>query len=306
MRARHAMKDAGDRLHETAGPYDAQVRVAGAPLYGVRIAGRSPYRRLWDLQKHLWNLRRNGEIADTLILLEHEPTITLGKSADEAHLCGSRAALQSRGFEVIDVDRGGDVTYHGPGQLTGYLIADLKDLALDLHRYVRGLEEVMIRALRGYGVTGARIPGLTGVWVDGEKIGAIGVHMSRWVSTHGFAFNVRTALDAFQAIVPCGIADRGVTSLERLLPEPSELDEAADRLARAAAEVFRRRLRPLRFPSAAEAVAALQGHGAELLAPAGNAAGAIGGAARHVLETGAGMTAAGTIEDHQGGVPVEE
>jgi lipoate-protein ligase B len=208
----------------------------------VRIRGLSAYRPLWDLQKDLWRARLEGELDDTLLLLEHEPVVTLGKSADPRHLVTPKAVLERSGVDVVLVDRGGDVTYHGPGQLTGYLIADLKDLALDLHRFVRGLEEVMILALAAYGIRAGRIPGLTGVWVGREKIGAIGVHMSRWVSTHGFAFNVNTTLDAYTHIVPCGIRDLGVTSMAAILGTACDLEEAAVRLADAAGRVFLRRV----------------------------------------------------------------
>jgi lipoyl(octanoyl) transferase len=194
---------------------------------------------MWDLQKHLWSERLAERIPDTLLLLEHTPVITLGRSADAENIRSSRDDLKTKGIDVVDVDRGGDVTYHGPGQITGYLIAALKELRLDVHLFVRGLEEVMIRTLSDYGLSAGRIPGLTGVWVGEEKIGAIGVHMSRWISTHGFAFNVRTELDSFDHIVPCGIKDRGVTSMTRLLGEGVDLEDVAELLGRWTGEVWR-------------------------------------------------------------------
>jgi lipoyl(octanoyl) transferase len=148
--------------------------------------------------------------------------------------------LAWRGVEVRETGRGGDVTYHGPGQLVGYPIFDLNPDRRDLHRYVRDLEEALIRTLGSYGVTGERIRGLTGVWVGNEKVAAIGVRIARWVTSHGFALNVATDLSYFGLIVPCGIDDRGVTSLERLLGRPVGLDEVESRVVRAFADVFDR------------------------------------------------------------------
>jgi lipoyl(octanoyl) transferase len=207
----------------------------------VRLRGLSPYRPLWDLQKRLWRERLEGRIPDTLLLLEHTPVVTLGKSARREHLLAPVEALERAGIEVVPCDRGGDVTYHGPGQVTGYLVADLRELAQDVQLFVRGLEGVMIRVLRAYGVAAQRVPGLTGVWVGREKVGAIGVHLSRWVSTHGFAFNVAPDLRAYDLIVPCGIRDRGVTSMERLLGRRPDMEEVCRRLGEAAGAVFQRR-----------------------------------------------------------------
>lgn len=148
--------------------------------------------------------------------------------------------LRARGFDVFDTGRGGDVTYHGPGQVVGYPILDLAPDRRDVHRYVRALEEVMIRACRDYGVEGTRIAGLTGVWVGQHKIGAIGVRIARWVTSHGFAFNVTTDLAPFELIVPCGIRGRGVTSLARLLDRDLALDEVMDRIAHHACAVLGR------------------------------------------------------------------
>ena len=147
-------------------------------------------------------------------------------------------ALRERGFDVFETGRGGDVTYHGPGQVVGYPVIDLSPDRRDVHRYVRDLEEVMIRACADYGVEAGRVEGLTGTWVGRDKIGAIGVRIARWVTSHGFAFNVATDLSAFDLIVPCGIRGRGVTSLERLLGRPVPIDEVMDRLTRHFAAVF--------------------------------------------------------------------
>jgi lipoate-protein ligase B len=215
---------------------------------------------MWDLQKHLWNERLAERIPDTLLLLEHTPVITLGRSADAENIRISRDDLKTKGIDVVEVNRGGDVTYHGPGQITGYLIAALRELSLDVHLFVRGLEEVMIRTLGDYGVEAGRIPGLTGVWVGEEKIGAIGVHMSRWISTHGFAFNVRTKLDSFDHIVPCGIRDRGVTSMAHLLGEGVDMEDVAESLGRWAGEVFRRKTSSITFRNPREALQDLGFH----------------------------------------------
>ena len=146
-----------------------------------------------------------------------------------------------RGIEVHETGRGGDVTYHGPGQIVGYPILDLRPDRCDVHRYVRDLEEVLIRATADYGIAAKRIAGLTGVWVGNEKLAAIGVRIARWITSHGFAFNVTTDLGFFELIVPCGIADRGVTSLERLLGRPVSRGELEDRMVGHFCEVFERR-----------------------------------------------------------------
>jgi lipoyl(octanoyl) transferase len=151
-------------------------------------------------------------------------------------------ALRERGFEVFETGRGGDVTYHGPGQVVGYPILDLSPDRQDVHRYVRDLEEVMIRSCADFGVVAGRVAGLTGTWVGGEKIGAIGVRISRWVTSHGFALNIASDLAPFELIVPCGIRGLGVTSLERRLGRPVALAAVVDRLASHVAEVFGRRL----------------------------------------------------------------
>jgi lipoyl(octanoyl) transferase len=206
----------------------------------VQRLGQVPYARGLELQAQLVAERQAGSIPDTLLLLEHEPVFTLGRNARREHLLLDEAELRARGYDVFESGRGGDVTYHGPGQVVGYPILDLAPDRRDLHRYVRDLEEVMIRTCRDYRVEAVRVPGLTGVWVGDAKIGAIGVRLARWVTSHGFALNVTTDLAPFGLIVPCGIQGRGVTSLERLLRRPLRLEEVMARLAAHLAAVFGR------------------------------------------------------------------
>ena len=213
---------------------DLDIRRLGVLSYGEGLA----------LQRELVEQRKAGAIPDTLLLLEHPHVITVGvkQAGGRSHIVASPERLADLGVEVHETGRGGDVTYHGPGQIVGYPILDLKPDRCDVHQYVRDLEEVMIRVCAAYGIRGRRIDGLTGTWVDtaagGEKIGAIGVRISRWVTSHGFAFNVNTDLEFFRLIVPCGIGDRGVTSLGRLLGAPLPLREVEDTVAAAFCDVF--------------------------------------------------------------------
>jgi lipoyl(octanoyl) transferase len=189
-----------------------------SPCRIVSCPGLTPYPDALAWQQALAGRRGRGEVCDTLLLLEHPPTVTLGRGTDEADLLTSGADLAARGIAVERVDRGGEVSYHGPGQLVGYPILDLRRHGQDLHRYLRDLEEVLILTLGAFGLDGARVPGRTGVWVEDAKIAAIGIKVSRWVSTHGWALNVTTDLTPFRRdFVPCGIRDRGVTSLAELL-----------------------------------------------------------------------------------------
>jgi lipoyl(octanoyl) transferase len=211
------------------------------PPLVVRRLGRVPYALGLDLQARLVADRQAGRVRDTLLLLEHEPVFTLGRNAKKENLLLPEEALRARGFDVFETGRGGDVTYHGPGQIVGYPILDLSPDRRDVHRYVRDLEEVLIRTCRDHGVEAGRVPGLTGVWVGREKIGAIGVRIARWVTSHGFAFNAAPDLSPFGLIVPCGIGDRGVTSLERLRG-PVVLPEVMEGLAAHTAAVFGREI----------------------------------------------------------------
>jgi len=206
----------------------------------VRRLGRVPYARGIEIQQSLVAERQAGRANDLLLLLEHDPVFTLGRNARRENMLFPAEALRERGFDVFETGRGGDVTYHGPGQVVGYPILDLAPDRCDVHRYVRDLEEVMIRTCGDYGIEADRVEGLTGTWVGRDKIGAIGVRIARWVTSHGFAFNVATDLSAFDLIVPCGIRGRGVSSLERLLGRPVPLGEVMDRLAAHFAAVFER------------------------------------------------------------------
>lgn len=204
----------------------------------VRWLGTVEYQAAWDLQRRLVDDRHAGQIPDQLLLLEHPHTFTIGRSGTRDHLLVPPDRLQALGATVLDVDRGGDITYHGPGQLVGYPILDLSTHGRDVHAYVRGLEEALIRLLARFSIAAGRSPGYTGVWVDDEKIAAIGVRISRWVTMHGFALNLNPDLAYFEAIVPCGIRDRGVTSLARLIgsaPSPAEIATLA---AECLADVF--------------------------------------------------------------------
>jgi lipoyl(octanoyl) transferase len=208
----------------------------------VRRLGRVPYAAALALQRSLVEERRAGRIGDVLLLLEHPPVLTVGVRGDggRGHILADADVLNARGIEVHETGRGGDVTYHGPGQIVGYPIIDLQPDRCDVHRYVRDLEEVLIRTAGDYGVEASRVEGLTGVWVGRDKLAAIGVRIGRWVTSHGFALNVTTDLDYFDLIVPCGIADRGVTSLARLLGRPVDLGDVEDHIVAQFCTVFAR------------------------------------------------------------------
>jgi len=206
----------------------------------VRRLGRVPYADALALQQSLVEERRAGSIGDTLLLLEHPHVLTLGVRGDggRAHILATADVLAARDIDVLETGRGGDITYHGPGQLVGYPIIDLNPGRRDVHRYVRDLETVLIRTAADYGVQAGRVEGLTGVWVGDDKLAAIGVRIARWITSHGFALNVTTNLDHFKLIVPCGIADRGVTSLERLLGRPVEMADVENRIIEHFGNVF--------------------------------------------------------------------
>lgn len=212
--------------------------------------GRAPYRETWALQTAIQDRliaekleERNGTFRgrrsnDVLLFVEHPHVYTLGKNGDPANLLKSEEELHDLHAEYVKIDRGGDITYHGPGQIVGYPILDLERHFPDIHKYMRYLEEVMIRVCKDYGIEAGRISGLTGAWVNNAKICAMGVRCSRWVTMHGFAFNVMTSLDYFNNIVPCGISDKQVTSLEQLTGEKISMQEVKEKMLKKFAEVF--------------------------------------------------------------------
>lgn len=220
--------------------------------------GQVPYRPTWELQRTLAQARKRQLIPDTLLILEHNPVVTFGRNVGPGSLILSDAQLSERGIELVEVDRGGDATYHGPGQLVAYPILDLSVDCRDVRRYVWRLEQSMIEVMRAYGVIGDRLEGAPGAWVRAtspreldRKMGAVGVRLSRWVTHHGVGFNVNTRLEDFQVIVPCGLSDKGVTSLSREFtskgqgsdaPSPLDFQEVAGHFVRCFARLFQRRV----------------------------------------------------------------
>jgi lipoyl(octanoyl) transferase len=213
--------------------------------------GLIEYGAAWELQRRVAASRKAGAIPDVLLLCEHPHVITLGRSGKISNLRAPDHLLRQMGVSFFETNRGGDITYHGPGQLVGYPILNLAEIRRDVVWYVRSLEEAMIRATTEFGIASRRVPGCTGVWVDvaadsttkknvtdEEKLAAIGVHLSRWVTSHGFAYNVSTDLRYFELIVPCGIAGKRATSLEKLLGRRVEMKEVAPRIAVRVGEVF--------------------------------------------------------------------
>ncbi len=188
------------------------------------------YKKAWDLQYQIHSLRVKNEIEDTLLLLEHPNTYTLGKTAHIENLIGDKEFLAKHSVSVFNIDRGGDITYHGPGQLVGYPIINLSDWYQDSHKYLRTLEEVIIKVCNDYGLKAVRNEKYTGVWIDNRKIAAIGIKISRWVTMHGFAFNINTNLSLFNGIIPCGISDKPVTSLEKELGRAIEISEIKEKV----------------------------------------------------------------------------
>jgi lipoyl(octanoyl) transferase len=210
--------------------------------------GLIAYEPAFDLQRRLVAARKSGAIPDVLLLCEHPHVITLGRNGHSENLLASEHLLRQMGVEFHATDRGGDITYHGPGQIVGYPILNLAEIRRDVAWYVRQLEVAMIRATAEFGITGVRKEGMTGVWVetaDGaepEKLAAIGVHLSRWVTSHGFAYNVSTDLRYFDLIVPCGIPDKRATSLERLLGRTVQREEVVPRIVAHLGEVLGREM----------------------------------------------------------------
>ena len=200
----------------------------------VQDLGNSSYKRTWELQKELQLQRIENKIDDTLLLVEHEPVYTFGKNSDENHL------LQNypENVKLFHIERGGDITFHGPGQIVGYPIIDLHNYKMSISWYMHALEEVIIRSLDKFGISADRKDGLTGVWVEDEKIAALGVRISRWVTMHGFALNINTNLTYYDSIIPCGIFDYGITSMEHILGNEQEMNEVKKVLVSVFSDVF--------------------------------------------------------------------
>jgi lipoyl(octanoyl) transferase len=210
-------------------PRDAAGPLRTSRPLQVRRLGLVPYADGLELQRRLVEERKADRIPDTLLLLQHPAVLTIGVKKDgRDHILASPDRLAALGVDVFETGRGGDVTYHGPGQLVGYPIVNLDPDRRDVHKYVRDLEEVMIRVCADYGLEAGRVKGFSGAWIGDQKIGAIGVRISRWITSHGFAFNVTTDLDFFNLIVPCGIADKGVTSLQSKLGRTVEIRDVED------------------------------------------------------------------------------
>jgi lipoyl(octanoyl) transferase len=213
------------------------------PVCETHFLGLTPYDKAHSIQVDLAEQRKCDEIHDQFLLLEHPHVITLGRAANRANVLADEAARAQFGVELFETGRGGDVTYHGPGQLVGYPIIKLLPGHQDIRRYVRNIQEVLIRAARDFGVEAEPRGGdFVGVWVGDEKLGAIGVRVSRWVTMHGFAFNVATDLNYFQMIIPCGIRGHGVTSLEKLLGRPLEMSAVIKSVTRHFGDVFDRQI----------------------------------------------------------------
>jgi len=204
--------------------------------------GRVPYPQALDLQMQICELKKGGYDTDVLLLLEHPPTITLGRSGKLNHLLIRQEELKARGIEFQNVDRGGDITFHGPGQLVGYPLLSLRKHERDVREYMRRIEESLIQLLARYGIEAEREAGFTGVWTAKGKIAAMGVHISRWITRHGFALNVNTDLSFYDLIVPCGIADRGVTSIQKHLSREIDLEEVANSYGAEFGRLFNRNM----------------------------------------------------------------
>ena len=196
------------------------------------------YKEAWQLQKDVLEARCNNKIKDTLFLLEHKNTYTLGKVADKNHLISTEKFLNDNDISVYEIDRGGDITYHGPGQIVGYPIINLNDWKKDTHKYLRALEEVIIKTCNNYGLKAERNKKYTGVWIEDRKIAAIGIKVKKWVTMHGFAINVNTDLSLFNGIIPCGIEDKDVTSLKNELGKKIDISKVKEILLSNFKDVF--------------------------------------------------------------------
>lgn len=200
----------------------------------VRDLGFMPYKKAWDIQKDMHQKRMDDQIKDTLLFVEHSPVYTLGKNANRDNLLTSHPT----DADVVQIDRGGDITWHGPGQLVGYPIVDLRNYKLNVKSYVHTLEEILIKTLDTFDINASRKAGLIGVWVDDEKIAALGVKISRWITMHGFALNVHPDLSYYKGIIPCGISEYGVTSMENILEDKVEMDTVKTTLTNVFNNVF--------------------------------------------------------------------
>ncbi len=239
-----------------------KVQVKCSPVLNVLNLGLEAYDRVLDLQHKLVGARKAGLVPDTLVLVEHPPVITLGRRADESNILVSGDWLAKRGIEVRRVERGGDVTYHGPGQLVGYPIMDLRQHRQDIGWYMHSLEEVLIRTLDELGVAAQRLPGNIGVWVDGqEKIAALGVRIEDWITFHGFALNVGSDLSHFELIVPCGLVGKEVTSIEKILGRAVDMSVVRQQVSQQFSVVFGMELREMRLDDAIVAMKAVSAGG---------------------------------------------
>ncbi len=196
------------------------------------------YKEAWDLQKSIFNLRYQEKIDDVFLLLEHPHTYTLGKTANEKNLVGNEEYIKKNRISVYDIDRGGDITYHGPGQIVGYPIIDLNSWGKDTGKYLRALEEIIIRTCADYGLLVTRVPKYTGVWIEDRKIAAIGIKVTRWITMHGFALNVNTDLSLYNGIIPCGITNKEVTSLQKELNTEIDIQEVKSKILNHTVTIF--------------------------------------------------------------------
>ena len=196
------------------------------------------YKETWDLQKSIFELRHQQKVDDVFQLLEHPHTYTLGKTADEKNLVGNEEYLNKNKISVYDIDRGGDITYHGPGQIVGYPIIDLNNWGKDTDKYLRALEEIIIRTCADYSLPVTRVPKYTGVWIEDRKIAAIGIKVTRWITMHGFALNVNTDLSLYNGIIPCGITNKEVTSLQKELNSEIDIEEVKSKILNHTKDIF--------------------------------------------------------------------
>ena len=211
------------------------MNISQTPKIDINDLGDRNFEEVWDIQKKLQKQRIRNEIHDTLLLVEHEPVYTLGKNGNKNHLLQNR----NNTIEIYDTDRGGDITFHGPGQLVGYPILDLNNYTKSVNWYMRILEELIIKVIGEFGILGSRIEGLTGVWVNNQKIGAQGVRISRWVTMHGFSINVSPDLKYYDGIIPCGIFNYGITSMEDLLNKKPEMNKVKEATIKIFKQLFK-------------------------------------------------------------------